>query len=173
MAKDQPVRFTARFIDYKGIRAAATAYVLADGTKTLANLKTDLEAWGTLLAGVSTAKITDLTLSYAPAGDPVGLTPTGWTDSDVLNTAVLDFYVPSNGRIWGFAVPSYADTLVSGGKIVADSGAVADLGGGMGSSTNEDYVNNQGLALGALQSAFPTGRKHRGIRTKGRGLSGL
>jgi hypothetical protein len=169
MAGTIPGRFTARFTDYNGIKAAATAYVKVAGSATITAMQADLAAWLVLLGAVSTAKITEAELTIKATGGVIGTDPTGWTDSDVINTAVLDFLVPANGRIWGFAVPSYADSLKTGGKLVADSGAISDLAAGMKSNTLEDFYSNTYEALGDLDSAFPAGRKRRGVRSKGRG----
>lgn len=169
MANTQPGIFSARMTDTNGVSAACTAYVKVDPSATVAQLQTDLQAWLVLLNGVSTARIDQASISVQATGGAIGTNPAGFSDSDVINTMVIDFLVPDDGSTWGFAVPSYLDSLKSDGKFVVSSGAIADLAGDMGANAHETFQNNHKQALGALKSAFPTGRKRRGAITKGRG----
>lgn len=164
MAGTIPCRFTARFRDVDGIRAAATAYGKLLATATVTQAQTALTDWLTAVTGLSAANLVGGGIEILQLTTPVGDTNPGLADSDVISTGVYDFKVPANGRIWGFAVPSISDSLISGGKLSASGGNVGAFTALMGTNTNVDMYTNDYIALGALLKAFRTGRKRRGVR---------
>jgi hypothetical protein len=163
MAYTQEAQFSFTVQDDLGTKANMTLYYLLDPTKTIADLVTDWQAEATLAVAIlggklihGTARIV-LTPSADQSSKPI-------SSSRVEQTAVFDETNASNPRIYGIAVPSIADSKITGGVInLADTDVAAfvtSLSAASGTSTSEP-TSNQFLVLNGLRDAFLSFRKRR------------
>lgn len=163
MAYTQEVQLSFTYQDELGTKASQVIYALADPTKTLANLLTDLQAMAGLLVAIAGAKMLSCQarLLAVPTADQTGKPVAG---SRVEQTGVFDFTNTSTPRKFGEPVPSILDSVIVDGTInLADAGVsafVAAMHAASGTSTTEP-TNNSFQTLGPLADAFLSFRKHR------------
>ncbi len=156
----QRVRYSATVTDSDGIKAAITSYVLATDTQTLAQLATSVDTWATLLDATTDGKIVAVRAAVEPVFTS-GIDKSG-TFGDSFNgvTGVINFSVPTSGRLWGLAIPAVADALRSGGGLVDVGGALAAIEGLLSADTAPYiFTCNDWLALGAAVDTFLGSRK--------------
>jgi hypothetical protein len=162
MANTQPASFGFSIVDALGVRASTTVYALVDPTLILSDQTTQWQTLATALAGVTDGKIEegDIRIRMSPTVDqstkPVA-------DSMVEQTDVSTFVITgTGGKTAGVDVPAWADTLISGGKPVVDSGAGATWVGAItGTYTGGVMTNATFQAVGALVKSFLSFRKRR------------
>jgi len=167
MAYTQALQLSFSLTDGLGTKASTVVYALCDPTKTIANLVTDAQGMATLIAGIVDGKIDEVQarVVLVPSVDQTGKPDPA---SRVEQTGVFNFPNVTNTRLFGEAIPSLADAVISGGTI--DLGApVSDFTTAMHSaSTNAVFepTSNQFLVLGALHDAFLSFRKRRKSLTR-------
>lgn len=161
MAFTQQAQFSFRILDELGTKASMVVYALADPTKTIANLAADWETLAALIDAITGGQITggEAKLITAPSGDEKVAPAAG---SRVEQTGVFDYPAGTSGRLFGEAVPSIADAVLSGGAINLSDADVAAFVAAMTTPTaNTEPVSNMYLDLGALHDAFLSFRKRR------------
>lgn len=120
------VRFSARVIDTLNTEASALAYINIVDTTTLATLTTDLNAWLAALDGVTDGVITHSSFSVVPTLD-TALKSTLVAGAEVERTGVFNFTGTVSAKRWGMAVPAFAVSLISSGKIILATTNVTTL----------------------------------------------
>ncbi len=125
MANTLQIRMTTTIIDELGVEAECTTYALVDPTVALVGILTTFYVWLDAVDNVTAGKITRANLVIYPGLS--GLKDEPAVGSRTSQSAVLNFTGPSSPRRDGVLVPALADALISAGKIVVGTGAVADL----------------------------------------------
>lgn len=163
MAYTQAAHLSFTIQDELGTKASEVIYVLADPTKTVANMVTDLQAWGALITPIIGGRLlsAELCITVVPSADQSGKPAAG---SRVEQTGVFNFGNASTSRRFGEAVPSLADSVISGGEInLSDTDVaafVAAMHAASGTSGTEP-TNNAFQVLTGLTDAFISFRKRR------------
>jgi hypothetical protein len=161
MAFTQQSQFSFTILDQLGVEATMRIYVLADPTKTIANLASDWQTWAGLIDLIVGGQILHGTarLMLLPTGDEKTSPAAG---SRVEQTGNFTFPNASNSRLFGEAVPSISDSVIVSGRIDLTDTNVSSFYTAMSTATaNTEPTNNQFLVLDALHSAFLSFRKRR------------
>lgn len=144
------------------MRASTTVYALVDPTLVLSDQVTQWQALATALAGVTAGKIEDgdIRLKLTPTVDQSTKPVAG---SRVEQTELTSLVVTgTGGKTAGVDVPAWADSLITAGKPVVDSGAGATWVAAItGAFTGGVITNPTFQAVGALVKAFISFRKRR------------
>lgn len=114
-----PVRVSTTIVDEWGIEASTAFYALADDSKTLAALDTEVGDWLTAMDGVTDGYLKDARVTILPAL-PGGVKTAAATGSRVEQTGVLGFATTGNNKRSSFAIPALSNgsTVLGGDRIV-------------------------------------------------------
>lgn len=162
MAFTQEAQYSFTVQDALGVLATIRVYALLDPTKTVANVATDWQAFASALVGIIDGKILhgSARVELVPSADQSSKPTSG---SRVEQTGIFTFPNESNPRLYGEAVASLSDSVISGSHIdLSNSDIVTFLGVMVPSSpVTSTPTTNQFLVLEDLQSALISFRKRR------------
>lgn len=142
------VNLSLRVVDGNSTTATCLAYLYDADTVTIAGLVTALGTFAAAVDGAIDGVITDNRILITP---PLvgGLKTTGTATatfnlSRVEQIGLFDFKNAASPAQWGFAVPSFSNSLISSGKIITATTAVTtltDLVGATPYSNNVSQIN--------------------------------
>jgi len=161
VANTQPARFSFSILDGLGTRASMNVPAMIDPAMTVTQAVAAWAANATALDAMIDGQIIGGGVEIVHAAIGKGA-PT--SASRVEQTGVFDFRNATTTHVFGVAVPSLADAVISGGTILLTEDGVVDVwldileaaitGGGV-------YTNAAQQAITALADAFLSFRKRR------------
>jgi len=161
-----PSRMSLTLVDANGVKSAVTLYVGVTDSQTVAQAVTELQAVAALVDAVTLAKVLDIRASIVPNYTQTkgGTNPD--PDSDLTQTAVLDF-LAANNRTWGMPLPAYLDSLaMSGGLDTTSANLAALIGHIEGSAAPYQYTDPGHSNISEFTDSFLTSRKRRKLRSR-------
>ena len=152
--------FSFSVVDQVGVRGAITLPVRFADTVTLAQLQTAWGAQKTLLQAILGGSITKGGISF---GEAVATPPAAVSGSRFEETGVFGFAVTGSANKQGLALGAFLNSKAPLDKIdLADTDVLAWTTAISGAITGGGvYATPDGVALGALVSAFFSTRKKR------------
>ena len=157
--------------DELGITAPSRVPFTSLDTTTISELGDMATTVGGELDLVTSGKITGVRVElYFPVGSGWKSSPTA--GSRVEQTGLVNFFNATTKYRFGIDFPALADSLISGGKILIDSGALRNLCNLLIAGVSDDnttFCNTAQQALTSIADALVSFRKHRAVtdrRTK-------
>lgn len=160
VADTVPARFSFTIVDELGVEASIQAYLLVDPLCTAADLSAGWQTMATAIDGITGGQITRGQAVVVEAmtggkGSPAA-------GSRVEQTGVFDYGTAVGTHVWGQAIASLADSVISGGKInLANANVIAYQAVIPGTITLGEYANSSFQALTTFKDCFISFRKRR------------
>jgi hypothetical protein len=164
---DTKVVMSVSLVDKWGVRAVYTGYAKVAAAQAITAVTAQWQSLVSALDGITDAQILKGHINLVPTlpgGIKTGPVTTG---APVEQTGLFGFSVLGNTNIFGQDVPAISNSVISAGKIVLGTGAVASFTNlllatvGSGGNTVFEYAGFTNQALVALQAASVPFRKHR------------
>jgi hypothetical protein len=154
-------------VDGQLTSAALVSYLRLPDTATLAQAVSGIAVWAAAMDGVIDGAFQQVQLTLTPPL-PGGLkAPTGptWAASRVEQTGVFDFTVTGTSRIYGQAVPSLSNSVITSGHIDNANAAIIALENLLTNPTGF-FTNPQLQSLEAVRDTLISFRKRAMLRER-------
>lgn len=123
MAADTQVRMQFSLQDAAGLRATLEVPIFADGTQTLADATSAWTAQLALLEAITGGKVVGGGVTVVQAASATGGRPS--SDARVQEVGVFDEGVAEDASVFGIAVPTLADAVLTADKTRIDTANAA------------------------------------------------
>lgn len=156
-----------RLVDYLGVETSKILYFAADDTKTLANVLSDMQAFGGIIDPLTDAAFTG-NASFSIAFSPTGVKNTPNNPGSPIEKGVLSTFAQDNlPNAYSDFIPAVAIAQITNGHINQGSGTpyAAYVQAMTHPATNTTLMSNVRSALSFLRNnELPSRKRRRSVK---------